>query len=158
MANPTATVLAIRSSPNQDVSPRGPETQGAVRVGQLHGLTTTRPIGSTGRAKCLIRSAVKIQGEYRRVLQSFHDFGRKPANSPSKTHGWQIPILERWLLIHDRETEAAAAALHTDCFSAPRVISDGLAAACAAMPGRPGPNPIPAGPRFGPDAGEISWL
>ena len=30
----------------------------------------------------------------------------------------EIPILEHWLLSHDPGTEAAAAALHTDCLSA----------------------------------------
>jgi hypothetical protein len=30
----------------------------------------------------------------------------------------QILTLERWLLIHDQGTEAAATALHTDCLSA----------------------------------------
>jgi hypothetical protein len=61
----------------------------------------------------------KIHGEGQRLLESFQDFGGKPANSSVQDARLaEIPILERWLLIHDREREAAAVTLRMDCLSA----------------------------------------
>ena len=63
-----------------------------------------------------------IVDEVRRVREeeaAKYGFDAKAILVASKSgNAVEIPILEHWLLIHDPGTEAAAAALHTDCFSA----------------------------------------
>ncbi len=54
-------------------------------------VATTRPSGNAVPAQPSIGRPVKIQGKSQRVLEPFHDFGGKPANSTFQTHGRQRP-------------------------------------------------------------------
>jgi len=124
--------------PERHGTPTAPDETRSARIGPRHrapavmngrrrrresGLGTLQPSGAASTDRrggyALIRKPVQDPGQKSARLSVAPLFPRKGGQScvqDAQLAG--ILILERWLLIHDQGTEAAVAALHTDCFSA----------------------------------------